>query len=124
MATTNPLYPLNDFIRTLLLETVDPATGVTSPVDAGTVTGFLATSNNPTATAAHATLEVTGTYIGGANGFEDGTWLFEIDAVDLTATLLDTLFGDVTPYFIVQMVGGVRVYEKLKYVAARPAALV
>jgi hypothetical protein len=120
---TNPLYPRNDFIRTLLLETVDPSSGAVTPVDAGTVTGFLATSNAPAATAADASLEVSGVYVGGANGYEDGTWLFEIDATALTPTLLATLFTTATPYFIVKMDGAIRVYEKLKYVSARPATI-
>lgn len=120
----NPLYPLNDFLRTLLLETVHPTTGVTTPVTTGTVTGFLATSNSPTATAADASLSVSGVYIGGANDFDAGTWLFEIDAANLTAALLATHFTTATPYFIVKMDGAIRVFEKLKYVAARPATLV
>lgn len=120
----NPLYPSNDFVRTLLLETVHAVTGVTTPVTTGTVTGFLATSSSPTATAADPSLEVSGVYVGGANGYDAGTWLFEIDADDLTPTLLATLFATATPHFIVKMDGAIRVYEKLKYTASRPATLV
>lgn len=120
---TNPLSPLNDFTRTVLLEDVDAVTGVITPVTTGTVTGFLATSNSPTAVAADPALSVSGVYIGGANGYEDGTWLLEIDAAALTPTLLDSLFASVTPYFIVSRANAVRRYEKLKYTPALAATL-
>jgi hypothetical protein len=120
---TNPLSPLNDFNRTVLLEVVDGVTGVITPVTTGTVTGFLATSNLPTAGSADASLSVSGVYIGGANGYEAGTWLFAIDAAVLTPALLDTHFASATPYFIVGRVSGVRRYEKLAYKPALAATL-
>lgn len=120
---TNPLAPLNDFVRTVLIEEVDAVTGVITPATTGSVTGFLATSNDPTATTAHANFSVAGVYIGGANGFAAGTWLFAIDAAALTAALLDQYFATAVPYFIVSRVGAIRRYEKLAYKPALAATI-
>lgn len=112
-----PLSPLNDFDRTVLIEEVN-ASGVVVPVvdtSGGAIVGFLSTGKEPTAVAAHASLSVAGTYIGGANGYDAGTWLFQIDASALTAALIDTNFATNVPYFIVQRSNGKRRYEKLKY---------
>lgn len=118
-----PLSPLNDFLRQVLLEIVDPTTGVVTAVTTGTVTGFLATSKLPTATAYDPTWSVSGVYIGGANGFTAGTWQFEIDAAVLTTALCDAAFTTGTPYFIVSRVNAVRVYEQLRYLQSAPAVI-
>lgn len=124
MTAIRELFPLNDFVRTVLLENVDAVTGVVTPITSGTIYGFLAISNAPTASEADGTLIVPGVYIGGANGYEAGTWLFQIDAAALTAALLASLFSaTVPPYFIVKKANDVRVYEKLKYTASRAATI-
>lgn len=120
-----PLSPLNDFDRTVLIEEVN-SSGVVVPVtdtSGGAIVGFLATSKDPTASAADPTLSVNGVYIGGANGYDAGTWLFQIDASVLTPSLLDSKFGSVTPYFLVQRTNGKRRYEKLKYTPSWAADL-
>lgn len=118
------LVPLNDFACTVLVEDVDPATGLIGPVTSGTVTGFIAADNSPTATEADASLTMSGTYIGGANSFAAGTWLFNFDAAILTPTLLNSLFSTATPYFIVQRASGVRRYVALTYVPSLAATTV
>lgn len=121
----NPvLSPLNDFACTVLLEDVDAATGLVTPVITGTVTGFLAIDNSPTATTADPSLSLSGVYIGGTNGFVAGTWLFNFDATILTASLLNTLFNAATPYFIVSRVGAVRRYVTLSYSPSVAATVV
>lgn len=114
----NQLNPLNDFVRKVYIEDVDPVTYDPVPATSGSVTGFLAVSNAPDAVAADPTLSVSGTHIGA------GVWGFEIDATVLTAALLASLYASATPYFIVYRVGGIRAYERLQYVAARPATIV
>lgn len=114
MANPN-LSPLNDLVFTLLIEDVNTGTGVITPVTTGTVTGFLATDNAPTATTADPSLSISGVYIGGANGFAAGTWLFNFDATILTAALLNTLFNSATPYLIISRSGAARRYVTLTY---------
>jgi hypothetical protein len=123
---SNPFSPLNDFTRHVLLEQVNGSTGATEAVTTGTVTGFIATSNTVDATTADASWSVAGTYIGGANGFVDGTWQFAIDAAVITLAKCTTagfVAGTATPYFIVQKDSAFRVVEKLKYTAVRNATV-
>lgn len=109
------LYPLNDFFAKAKLRTLDPATGVETPLTTGTVTAFLATSSGPAATAADAALSMSPVHLG------DGIWLIFFDATVLTTALLDPLFAAAPPYLIVQQPGGVRVYAPVTYTTARPA---
>jgi hypothetical protein len=117
MATTLQLFPLNDFAVKAKLKTMDPATGEVGPLLAGTVTGFLATSNGATATAADPSLSVSAVHTG------DGIWLVSFDAAALTPTLLDGLFASTPPYLIVQQPGGIRVAAPVTYAASRPATV-
>lgn len=119
------LNPGNDLVRTVLLESVDAGTGVTTPVTTGTVTAFLTATSASTATAADPSLTANGVYVGGANGFAAGTWLFTIDGDTLDPDALDfaTLFPAGVAYFIVERPGSIRVYEKLKVVDARAAVI-
>lgn len=120
-----PLSPLNDFDRTVLIEEVNTS-GVVVPVvdiSGGAIIGFLAAGKEPTAATVTAAFSVSGVYIGGANGYDAGTWLFQIDASALTAALLDQYFASATPYFIVQRTNGKRRYEKLKYTPSWAADL-
>lgn len=111
------LYPLNDFFAKARLRSVNPATGVETPLTSGTVTAFLATSSGPTATAADPALSMSPVHL------VDGVWLIFFDAAVLTTALLDPLFGTSAPYLIVQQPGGVRVYTPVTYTTARPAEL-
>jgi hypothetical protein len=109
------LYPLNDLTVRVTLKVVSPLTGQITPLTGASVTGFLATSNLPTATAADPTLSVSATEIG------MGVYLVAFSGVLLTASLLATLFTTVTPYLIVQEPTDVRVYAQLAYSPSRPA---
>ena len=117
---TKTISPANDYVEYILLEDTDPETGVVGPVTSGTITGFLSTSNSSTATAIDPSLSVTGVYVGGANNYDAGTWMFIIDATVITAALIG---GKGTIFFIVQKPGAVRVYRKLKVLDARPAEI-
>lgn len=112
-----PLYPLNDLTLLVTLKSVDPATGKVGPLVAGTVTGFLAVDNTPTIGAADPSLTATVVYTGAG-----GKWLVTIDATNLTAVLLASLYGaGATPYLILQLASGFRVAIQLAYFASRPA---
>jgi hypothetical protein len=111
----NILAPLNDFVWTAKVVLRSATTGAEEAVTTGTVTGFLATTNTSSATTAEATWSVSGVYIGGANGFDAGTWMFQLDAAVLTAALLATHFTTATPYFIVTRTNGVRQWYRLRY---------
>lgn len=116
------LSPLNEFDRAIVVESINTSTGTKAPVTTGTVTGFLATSFDPEATTAHASLSVSGVYIGGqlkvtgeTATYAAGTWLFHIDASVLTVALLDGLFLTTTPYFHVSKVDSNRLVFSLDY---------
>lgn len=116
--TTFNLFPLNDFAVRVTLKDIDtnpasPTFGKSIPLTTGTVTAFLATSNDPTATAADGTLTMSPTHIA------NGVWLVSFDAALLTAALLNTLFSATLPYLIVQKPSGVRVYFDVIYQASR-----
>ncbi len=123
---SRPLNPLNKFARTILVEDVSATTAATIPVVSGTLTGFIATSNSPLAGAADPTLTTTGTHIGvsvpdATHPYPLGTWLITFSGTTLTVALLDSLFTNASPYFIVSYPGIDRVYEKLSYVRSRKA---
>jgi len=116
------LAPLNDLDITIVLEDINTSTGTRTPITTGTVTGFLATSSAPDATAADATLSVSGVYVGGqtkvsgkSGNYDAGTWLFHLDASALTISLLDTNFLTATPYFIVSKSNAVRKVGRFTY---------
>jgi hypothetical protein len=117
------LTPLVDFARTFLLEQFDTTAGAYVPVTAGAVTCYLATSDDA-ATAADPSLTGSASYIGGTGASPAGTWFLGLDAAVLTFALLDSLFLNAAPYFIVLKPSGIRVAEKLKYVRVRKATLV
>ena len=119
MSTVIPdLFPLNDLALSVQLKSVDPTSGALSYITTGSVTGFLATSDLPTATAADASLVATCNY-SGANG----KWTVTIDAALLTAALLNTLFATTTPYLIVQQTNDFRFAIQLAYSASRDIAV-
>lgn len=109
------LYPSNDLAVKVTLKVVNPQTGQIGPLTGGTVTGFLATSSSPTATAADPSLSVTATEVG------SGVYLVAFDGSVLTPSLLASLFATVTPYLIVQEPNDVRVYAECAYLPSRPA---
>ena len=124
MSTIIPgLYPLNDLYFLVTLSQVSSTTGEVSALTTGSPTCFLATSNSPTATAADATLAGTITHVGTAAAGNQGTWLVSFDAAALTAALLATHFATVTPYCIINLTGGIRVYVELAYSASRTATV-
>lgn len=116
------LAPLNPLTRHVLLETLD-ASGTRTPVTTGTVTGFLATSDEPDATAADAALVATCAHVGGneiVDGEDDlhppGTWQIKFSPATFTVSRLDGLFLDTgdEPYLIITTPND-RVTEKLRY---------
>lgn len=117
----NQLNPLNDFVRVVNLKRINSSTGAEEPITTGSPTGFLATSKEPDATTAHASLSANGVYIGATAGYEAGDWMFQLDAAVLTKALLETYFLTGVPYFIVNLASDVRVYEQLDYAASRAA---
>lgn len=97
----NIVSPGNSFIRQVLLQQVDPSTGVLSPLTTGTLNGFIGATQTSTA-GADASFTVAGVYIGGANGYVAGTWQFSIPGSTLTAAKCAAVFADGQPcYFIV-----------------------
>jgi hypothetical protein len=108
------LYPLNDLALAVTLKTVDASTGDVSVLTTGTVTGFLATTNTPSATAADPTLVATCNY-----STSRSKWIVTIDAAILTVSLLNTHFAAATPYLILQSANNFRGYVTLTYSASR-----
>lgn len=106
------VFPLNDFFALVTLNEVTATTGAITAVTTGTVTGFLSTSDGPTATdvlGLTATLVHTGS----------GVWSLAIDGTGLTATLLATNFATAEPFLIVQLSGGIRAVTPVKYYPSR-----
>lgn len=117
--TAIALNPLNDLTLLVTLKTVTLSTGAITPVTSGTVAGFLAISNTPTATVADATLNATCTYTGA-----NGKWTIAWDGAVLTAALMNSLFAAVAPYAIVTLnTSDIRVYVPLTYTASRAATV-
>lgn len=106
MSLKIPLYAKNDCNFTVDLTYID-VNGNEVPFTTGTVTGFIATTSLPTATAADPTLSVTCTHIG------EGRWLVAFPAFN--STLLDPLFGTTTPWFIVTDSVNIRVAFEGEY---------
>ena len=108
------LYPLNDLAFLVTLKIADPVTGAMAPLETGTVTAFLATSDAPDAVAADGTLVATVVYTG-----RHGKWLVSFDAAILTVALLASKFTAATPYCIVQAPSAVRFAIELAYDTTR-----
>jgi hypothetical protein len=121
------LSPLNAFFATIYVPTVSLTDGVESGLTTGTMTAFLATSPDPDATTADATLSVACTHIGQAvpstGQFPEGTWLINFPKSVLAVALLDQLFETTAPYLIVEHSTSMRVETKLKYKRSRKADL-
>lgn len=115
------LNPLNDKTVTFQLSVRNSSTGVLTPVSTGSVSAIIATTDAPNATAADPTLTFNAVYIGGANGFADGTWMVFIDAAVLTVALLAGLPRYL--YLIAIRTGDIRTVVQLENVAARYAAV-
>lgn len=103
------LHPLNPLAFVVTMRAMNDA-GKLVPVDTGTVTAFLATSDAPTATKADDTLEVEAIYTGAK-----GEWAVRFPAAILTPTLLATLFADTPPYCILAASFGARGVLPLTY---------
>ena len=73
------LYPLNDFAMFAKIPDISSTTGAITYVETGTVTAFIATSDSPTATAAHASLTMNPGFVDAYN-----QWLVFFDASVLT----------------------------------------
>jgi len=116
------LVPLNDFVVFANIPLRNTTTGALEYATTGTVTGFLATSADADATAAHASLSVSGTQVGSIT-LDNGetlpsAWMFQIDAAVLTKSLLDTHFAPSTRnpcYFIVSRASAKRQVLRLEY---------
>lgn len=112
------LYPLNDLNLVVTLKYVD-SSGNIQPLDTGVVTFFLATTNDPTATAADPSLSGSAVHLAAGSG----QWLIQLDAAVLTFSLLNALFASVPPQLIVQSTNNVRGYATLTYAPARPMTI-
>jgi hypothetical protein len=113
------LYPLNDLSVSVPIANVN-ASGVAVPVTVATITAFLATSNDPAATAADPTFVVTPVYTGTTvpvPGGTAGVWLVQFDAAANfgNPALIDSLFRATPPWLIVQTTGGIRIAIPLSY---------
>lgn len=118
------LAPLNDFDVVVGPLTSVPSTGTKAAITTGSVTGFLATSDDPTATAADAALSASLSYVGTNSDGEGktypaGSWLFQLDATVLTADLLSTHFAAARPWLIVKRDNDFRQAFPVTYVRAR-----
>jgi hypothetical protein len=124
---TLELSPKNNLWATIYIPTVSPTDGVESGLSTGTVTAFLAVSDDPDVIAADATLSVSCTHIGQANPtagqFPTGTWLIAFPKSVLTSAILDLYFTDTAPYLIVEHSTTMRVETKLRYKRSRKADL-
>lgn len=124
----NKLAPLQDLVR-WVGPVYESVSGTLTPVTTGTVTGFLATTNTSSATAADASLSATLTHVGGnADGLggthAQGTWEFVLDASALTLALLNTHFAATgVAYLIVKRDNAFRVWERLEYVTSLQAEI-
>ena len=107
------IYPLNDWVHPVKLFEVEAGAITRTPLETGTVTGFLATSGSPTATAADASLVATAAHV--ANGW----WRVSIDGTLLTASLMDTHFASTNPWLILQQTGNIRTVYELEYLPYR-----
>lgn len=114
------ISPKNDRSIIVRLSTI-PSTGTLTPITSGAITGFLATSPDPDATAAHPSLEASLGYVGGNSDGNGGTyeldaWLWQIDASVLTTALLDPLFLKTKPWLIVVKDNDKRIVIPARYV--------
>lgn len=113
--TTSPpeFSPLNPFGVYARIYTLNLSTGEAEEITTGSVTGFLATSDDPEAAAADGTLSMTASYVAGKG------WLVAFAASVMTVELLDALFLYHPAWLIVQKSNGARVALELKYTRSR-----
>jgi hypothetical protein len=95
--------------------------GAKAPITSGTVTGFFATSKATSAIAADPSLQANLSYIGaqsdGEGGtYDEGSWLFQLNASDAVAALLATYFSNARPFLIVTRTDDLRVVIPCEYV--------
>lgn len=107
-----PVYALNDWVHKIrLFEVVDGSITKTPKTD-GTASGFFATSDSPTAEAAHAQLQITVDHV------EDGWWRVSCDGSLLTPTVLDAL-ETTTLFAVIMQTDNIRVVVECEYIPAR-----
>lgn len=132
---------LNDYTVHVPIHYNHATTGTKTPLTAGTVTGFLATTRSKTATAAHAALSASLVHVGGnpkSTGsnvtFDSGTWQFTLDAQlgqagadddakDAAALAIIEAAAAVTGqlYLIVKAPGNIRRWVQVPYKSDQPA---
>ncbi|MDB4914687.1 MAG: hypothetical protein JWM95_2331 [Gemmatimonadetes bacterium] len=123
-ATVLPIYADNPLVLEVDLKYIDRADGREKPLTSGTVTAFLATSNSATAAATDPNLTVSCTTYG-----TQGKWLASFASGQLAFSKLDRIFGTgvqtpaPTPYLILVVENGPRVYVECAYHASKPALL-
>jgi hypothetical protein len=121
--TSYPIYPGNDKTFQVGPLSYYPAGTVTkTPLITGTMTGFLATTDGDTETAADPSLVPTCVHV---TGDETGLWRVDFDDAVLDPAVTDPLFA-ATPtacFLILIHDSGLRFVVPLVYTPARPAEL-
>lgn len=114
------LYPGNDLSFSVTLTEIDPVTGAETNLTSGTVTGFLATSNTSSATAADPSFTLTCNYSG-----TGGDWtITSFAGSSVKAAALVAAFSSATPYAIIEKASGIRVYIELEFAPSRAALII
>lgn len=113
------LNPKNDFGFFATLWSINLTTGAKTPLTTGSVSVFLATSDDPTAGPADATLTGTATHVG------NGKWLIFVDATKLgDVALLDSLFlAGGAVYVVLEQTNNIRAALPVPYVRNRDIVL-
>jgi hypothetical protein len=113
------IYPLNDINFIVPLKDVDSATGKVVALLAGSVSFFLAITDDPaTATPADAAFQGNATHVG------KGNWLIQLDAAALTVAKMETAFAATPPFLMIQKPSGFFVNLPLVYQKKRKAVLI
>lgn len=118
------LWPLNDLSVPIgPFETVS-SLGVKTPIAGGTISGYLAASPSATS-AADATWNIANlSYIGGANGYDVGWWLAQLDASVLTDALCEQHFAATGEAYLIGIsANNIRVVVRLIYQRYRWASV-
>jgi hypothetical protein len=122
MATTVPtpiISPLNDFSFIVPLKDVDPTTGKVVALTTGTVTFFLAITDDPAAaTPADAAFQGNATHVG------KGNWLIQLDAAVMTVAKMEAAFAATPPFLMIQKPSGFFVNLPLIYQKKKKAVLI
>lgn len=112
------IYPKNDFAKFVKGKDISATTGAVSDQTTGTVRAFFATSDLPTATPAHTSLDIAAcSYV------TDKGFLVFFDRAVMDFTILDGLFASAVPYLIIDDGAGWRVAFTGEYVATRPGTV-